>query len=151
MMYWKCNYEKCNGFCCKNGGHYVPLQIGEKEMLYSILPFIQTVIDDKNWDWLKRHGIKDDFIVIDPENGCPFLFTDKSGISRCSIQHLQEEGIIDVLKPISCRLYPIRIIEGKKYFMPCPYGGSAISNGERENVRIEDFLGDVYHDFNNVL
>ncbi len=46
---------------------------------------------------------------------CVYGYTDELGIVKCGIEKAWKEGKTDFQKPISCHLFPIRIIEHKGY------------------------------------
>jgi len=48
------------------------------------------------------------------ENGaCAYLTVGKDGVARCGIEQAWQDGATSFRKPISCHLYPIRIIEDR--------------------------------------
>ncbi|HHM20651.1 MAG TPA: DUF3109 family protein, partial [Bacteroidetes bacterium] len=45
---------------------------------------------------------------------CAFLIFEKNGVAKCGIEKAWEAGVVDFRKPVSCHLYPIRVVKNDK-------------------------------------
>ncbi|MFA6701326.1 MAG: DUF3109 family protein [Dysgonamonadaceae bacterium] len=145
-----CDLCKCKGQCCVDGESGAPLLQEEFEQIQRILPQIWDDLSDKAKELIDKQGIAytdyDGELVTSIINGeeCVFTFFDSDGICKCTIDNAYRAGKIDVEKPISCHLYPIRINQYKDYAAVNYHRWSvckpAAELGNREGVRIYQYL-----------
>ena len=79
------------------------------------------------------------------KNGaCVFLSKDENNIAYCTIQKAYANGDCSLPKPISCHLYPIRIIQMDDDFVAVNYDqweicSPACTLGEKNKIKIFEF------------
>ena len=114
-----CDLDKCKGGCCEDGDAGAPLAKEEKKILDENYPAIEPYLTPEGKAEIKRQGryVYDrEFGWVTPTvNGaiCAYGVRDKKGIIKCAIEQAYYDGKLDWKKPISCHLYPIRIVEAK--------------------------------------
>lgn len=145
-----CQLSKCKGACCSiPGGRGAPLLNSEINEIKESLPAILPYIDKSKRTEIEKNGffegVPDDFatICID-DRDCVFVFHE-DGISKCAIEKAYNDGKIKFRKPISCHLYPIRIIN---------FGGTVLryheiaecaparEYGNKHNIVVAEFVKD---------
>lgn len=115
-----CNLDKCKGACCWEGDSGAPLEREELTILRQIYPQVrpfltqegQAVIDNEG-PYVKdlRDGSYGTSLI---DNGpCAFMTKDALGIAQCGIEQAWRAGAIAFRKPISCHLYPIRVLKNE--------------------------------------
>ncbi len=114
---FSCYYNRCNSFCCR-GEDGIGAPLFRKEVIlwdniyYKILEFLP---EEKKRIVEFNKGITCSgdkcYTFVDKYGECIFLIRDSNGLYRCAFQRAYEEGVIDFPKPLSCRLFPLRIIE----------------------------------------
>lgn len=147
-----CDLGKCHGICCVEGDAGAPLEDEEVEQIQSILPEIWDDLLPTSKAVIEKQGIAykdyDGEMVTSIVNGreCVFANQDEKGIWKCAIETANREGRIDVQKPISCHLYPIRLQKYKDFTAVNYHRWSicrpAIKLGKKEGVRIYQFLSE---------
>ncbi len=145
-----CDLSKCKGSCCVEGDAGAPLEADEIEKINSILPEIWNDLSPLAQSLINTQGISytdyDGEQVTSIINGreCVFTYTDEDGIVKCAIEKAHREGRIDVRKPISCHLYPIRVMKYKGYtalnYSRWSICKPAIALGKSQGVKIYQFL-----------
>lgn len=113
-----CNLDACKGACCWEGEYGAPLDEAELQVLEDIYHHVAPYLSEKNQAVIKEKGLfvyyKDMHAYGTPlqDNGaCAYLTIGEDGIARCGIELAWQDGATDYRKPVSCHLYPIRIIE----------------------------------------
>ena len=112
-----CDLCKCKGQCCVDGESGAPLEQHEFEEINEILPLIWDDLSPAAQELINEQGIAytdyDGELVTSIINGeeCVFTFFDDNGVCKCVIDNAYREGRINIQKPISCHLYPIRLKE----------------------------------------
>lgn len=148
-MCFSCDLEKCRGGCCVEGDAGAPLEEEEISMLEDHIEEIIPFMAEEGIGEVKKTGVFDYDIygqyVTPLVNGreCVFVFFD-NGIARCAIEAAFQAGKVPFAKPISCHLYPVRIIrtgntEGLNYhrWFICE---AARKRGKENEVRLYMFL-----------
>jgi hypothetical protein len=116
-----CDLVKCKGGCCVDGDCGAPLTEEETKTIARIYPDIKPYLCADYLPEIERQGthITDEQYgpVTPTVNGgiCVYGITDELGIVKCGIEKAWREGKTDFRKPISCHLFPIRIIEHPGY------------------------------------
>lgn len=116
-----CDLEKCKGGCCVDGDCGAPLTKEETKIIKRIYPQIKGSLTPEYINEIERQGthtIDNEYGYVTPTvNGgiCVYGYTDDLGVVKCGIEKAWKEGKTDFRKPISCHLYPIRIISHPGY------------------------------------
>lgn len=116
-----CDLEKCKGGCCVDGDCGAPLTKEETKIIKSIYPQIKDSLTPEYIAEIERQGTHttdSEYGYVTPTvNGgiCVYGYTDELGVVKCGIEKAWKEGKTDFRKPISCHLYPIRIISHPGY------------------------------------
>ena len=119
--YFHCDLPQCKGVCCIEGEAGAPLEKAEYNALRKILPAVWNDLLPEAQAVINKQGIgyKDvqNEMVTSIVNGknCVFTCYDTDGICQCAIEKACQEGRINITKPISCRLYPVRVKRYKYY------------------------------------
>tara|TARA_B100001173_G_C15956113_1_gene533494 strand:- start:387 stop:962 length:576 start_codon:yes stop_codon:yes gene_type:complete len=113
-----CNLSACKGACCIEGNSGAPLEKNEAEVLEREFEKISPYISNKAKKVIQQKGKyvydKDGNLETPIINGkeCVYVSYNSNGTLECGIEKAFDEGKINLKKPISCHLYPIRV---KKY------------------------------------
>ena len=145
-----CDLCKCKGQCCVDGESGAPITAEEVGEINEILPEIWDDLSPKAQEVINNQGIA--YIDYDGElvtsiikgEECVFTFFDENGVVKCAIDNAYREGRINVEKPISCHLYPIRLTEYKDFTAINYHRWSicepAIDLGRKNGVPLYKFL-----------
>ena len=150
--FFACDYSVCKGKCCIVGESGAPLQEEEAEPLeryYADYSPLMTekgraAVDEKGFFELDRDGDIVTPLVADGEE-CAFCHFEADGSCVCAVERLFCQGKIPFRKPISCSLYPIRVVElggGAKGLNLHRWDicKDAFERGKREGIRVYQFL-----------
>jgi len=116
-----CDLNKCKGGCCVDGDCGAPLTKEETKILARIYPKIKSSLAQEYIPEIEKQGthtIDNQYGDVTPTvNGgiCVYGYTDETGTVKCGIEKAWKEGKTDFRKPISCHLFPIRIIAHDGY------------------------------------
>ncbi|MEO1436487.1 MAG: DUF3109 family protein [Bacteroidota bacterium] len=148
-----CNLKACKGACCWEGDFGAPLNQQEMADLSKHLDHILPYLDDQGRETISRKGPYEFFKEENDhgtpllENGrCAYLTFNESGIGLCGIEQAHREGAIPFNKPISCHLYPIRVVEEPQSgFIALNYDrwdicSAACALGKKESMPLYRFL-----------
>ena len=145
-----CDISQCKGACCVEGDLGAPL-------LKEEIPHIENNFDTYK-QFMRSEGIaavESDGKYCKSESGelttplisnkdCAYVFFDEEGIAKCAIEKAFDNGLIEFQKPISCHLYPIRIVEYSNYegvnYHKWHICNCAVYKGNFENVKVYEFL-----------
>lgn len=110
-----CNLPRCKGLCCVEGNAGAPLEAEEVELLKAEYEHYKPYLTGEGIAAIEQQG----FMVPDEEgdlttplvNGaqCAYAYTE-NGITLCAVERAYREGRCGFRKPISCHLYPIRVV-----------------------------------------
>ena len=116
-----CDLNKCKGGCCVDGDCGAPITHEESMIIADLYPKIKPHLEPQYLPEIERQGTH----TTDPEHGlvtptvnggiCVYGYTDDLGIVKCGIEKAWKEGHINFRKPISCHLFPIRIVSNPGY------------------------------------
>lgn len=151
-----CNLNACHGACCIEGDYGAPLEKDEVETINEILDKVMPYLPEKS----KNKIAQDGFFTISNEtqthetalmeNGaCVFMDTSDIGIHYCTIEKAFNDGKVAFKKPISCHLYPIRILKNRLTgFEAINYDkwdicNPACVNGDKLKIRVFEFAKDA--------
>lgn len=145
-----CQLARCKGECCIAGDAGAPLDPEEVGIIEENLEMIKP--------YMRPEGIaavgQNDVYDYDDEGNmvtqlvnneeCAFVYFHENGTALCAIEKAYNEGKIDFWKPISCHLYPIRLIE-KDGFIYVNYHEWSVCvpakrHGEKEGIPLYKFL-----------
>ena len=87
-----CDLSRCKGICCVEGNAGAPLEIEEVATL------------EAQYETYKPYMTPEG---IDAE--CAYSYTE-NGVTLCAVERAFREGRCSFRKPISCHLYPIRVV-----------------------------------------
>ncbi|HEY4788212.1 MAG TPA: DUF3109 family protein [Bacteroidales bacterium] len=111
-----CDVKKCHGACCVQGDSGAPLEESEVSKLAEIFPKVRPFMREEGIEAIMEQGtsvIDSDGDYVTPLiNGreCAFVVFE-NGAAKCTIEKAYEANVISFRKPISCHLYPIRVIK----------------------------------------
>lgn len=161
--FFACDYEVCRGVCCIVGESGAPLEEEEAAQLEREYPRYAEWLSDEARAKVESEGffeVDRDGDLVTPLLGnseeCVFtrFETDKNGSGAdgkpcrnclCAIEMAHNAGRCKFVKPISCRLYPIRVTRFKdgsralnlhRWDICAP----AFAKGKREGIRVWQFL-----------
>lgn len=111
-----CDYEKCGGACCVIGDSGAPILEDEIEKIENNFEKFSPLMCKKGLDAVGRKGffeidVDGDLVTPLVGNGqeCAYCVRDDCGNNFCAIERSFCRGESAFRKPVSCRLYPIRI------------------------------------------
>jgi len=149
--YFCCDYETCRGACCIIGDSGAPLLESELELLERDYPHYEAWMSVEGRDRVAETG----FYEVDRDGDLvtPLLhgseecaYTRFEGESCfCAIERAHCAGRCSFAKPISCRLYPIRVSILRNGLTALNLHRwdicrCAFEKGKREGIRVYEFL-----------
>jgi len=116
-----CNLSACKGACCVEGEAGAPLTTDEVQWLKEHQSLIEPFLPKAGIQALQKHGA---FIQI--ETGeyetplvdgkeCAYTHFEPDGSAHCGIERAHKAGAVNLKKPISCHLYPVRVQEYSEF------------------------------------
>ena len=150
--YFACDYPVCKGCCCIIGDSGAPLAEEEPELLEAAYPVFSPLmspegrkaVQEKGFFEIDREG---DMVtpVVPGREECAYCQIDGSGNCLCTIEMQYLKGLVRLRKPVSCSLYPIRVVElggGRKGLNLHRWDicKAAYEKGRREGIRVYEFL-----------
>lgn len=116
--YFVCDLDACLGACCIDGDEGAPVTAEESARIAEVLDIVEPMmspaavreVKESGVDYLDREGDRVTALV----NGCECAFTTReaNGMCLCALEKALRAGTLDHdVKPISCRLYPVRLKE----------------------------------------
>ena len=115
--YFVCDLDACLGACCIEGDAGAPLSPGESERISEVLPDVEEDLLPRALQEIRDSGVSytdpDGDLVTQIVDGrdCVFTCYAPGGKCLCALEKAFREGRIAYVKPISCRLYPVRLKE----------------------------------------
>lgn len=113
---FSCDLSKCKGICCVEGNAGAPLEDSEIDLLEDEYEAYKPYLKLEGIEAIERQGV----VVVDPDGDlttpliddaeCAFSF-EENGVTLCAIEKAWREGRSKFRKPISCHLYPIRVVK----------------------------------------
>jgi hypothetical protein len=151
--HFKCNLTACKGACCWEGDYGAPLTELEAEKLSAEIELLLPHLDEEARKIITKDGVskyyKEAKMLGTPllkNKRCVYLTPNDSGIYECMIEKKYNEGVLTINKPISCHLYPIRVIKNEtQNFEAWNYDqwdicSPACKQGKKEGIKIYEFL-----------
>lgn len=152
-----CDLNKCKGACCEDGDAGAPLLISEKKNIDDSLSAVLPYLSAEGLERIKEVGSyqwDDEFGWVTPtvdEGICAYGLKDKWGIIQCGFEKAFNDGKTSWKKPISCHLFPVRIVQSQidpdieylNYEYRPDTCGDACSLGNKLKVPVYKFLKDA--------
>lgn len=113
--YFVCDLDACLGQCCIDGDAGAPLAPGEAEKIADVLPEVEPDLAPRALQAIKQEGASytdpDGDLVTQIVDGrdCVYTCYALGGKCLCALERAFRAGRIPDVKPISCRLYPVRV------------------------------------------
>lgn len=151
LEYFACDYPVCRGACCIVGESGAPLKEEELDPLeaeYEVFKPLMSeagraAVDAKGFFEIDREGDLVTPLVPGTEE-CAFCLME-DGNCFCAIERQFCKGLSRFRKPVSCSLYPIRVVDlgggriglnlHRWKICQCAY-----EKGRREGIRVYQFL-----------
>ena len=148
--HFTCNYEECGGACCVIGDSGAPLEEEEVPMLKTNYRNYKEYLVPKGVEEIKHQGfaVRDqDGDLVTPLVGtaeCAYALFEQGGC-LCAIERAYLCGKCTFKKPISCRLYPIRVTKLSSGMTALNLHRwslcrGAFEKGKREGIPVYKFL-----------
>lgn len=132
-----CDITRCKGICCVEGNAGAPLDIEEVDTLEEEYPNYKPYMTPEGIEAVERQG----FMVVDQDGDyttplvndaeCAYSYNE-NGITQCAIEKAWAEGKTSYRKPISCHLYPIRLINFSNGTVGLNYHRWSVCSSARE-------------------
>lgn len=111
--YFSCDLHECRGKCCIEGELGAPLSDAEAEQLLHLPEELLMKLPEKNVKYLRRHGSVELYQGLQytrtiDNRECVFTCV-RDGVTFCALEIAYREGSLSFDKPLSCRLFPIRV------------------------------------------
>ncbi len=110
-----CDLKRCKGACCVEGDAGAPLEEGEAAELEKEYPNYAPYMTEAG----RRAVCEQGYAVLDDDGDlttplvdgaeCAYSVTE-NGVTLCAIERACREGRCGFIKPVSCHLYPIRVV-----------------------------------------
>ena len=150
---FSCDLLRCKGGCCVIGDAGAPVTQNEIPVINKAWKALQTELRPRAREvvmaeGLIRNGYKAPELSCTDGQECVFVTYDENDIAFCGIQKAWLEGRFDWIKPLSCHLFPVRVMKvGKLDYLNLEYVpylcGAACERGETDGVYLSDFLKDA--------
>lgn len=148
-----CDLPRCKGECCVAGDAGAPMEEMEISLLEDNLDEIKPFMRPEGLQVVEQDGVFDydemGQFVTPLVNGreCAFVDFHESGTAICSIEKAYNAGKSTFRKPVSCHLYPVRLVE-KDGFIHVNYHQWSICvpakrKGEKAGLPLYKFLKDA--------
>lgn len=145
-----CRLAYCKGECCVAGDAGAPLEPEEVGIIEEDIEAIKPYMRPEGIAAIEENDVYDydDFGEMTTRlvNGeeCAFVYFHDNGTALCAIEKAFLEGKTDFRKPISCHLYPVRLVE-KDGFIYVKYHEWSVCVpakrlGEKEGIPLYSFL-----------
>lgn len=116
--YFVCDLDACLGACCVEGDEGAPVTAEESQRIREAFPAARQFMSsgglreviENGVDYFDREGDRVTALVEGCE--CAFTCREKGGMVLCALEKARRNGALQTdVKPLSCRLYPVRIKE----------------------------------------
>lgn len=110
-----CHLTSCKGACCVVGDAGAPVVRAEVPILNDAFRLLKDELDPHAVEEVKQNGLiqqsKEGLeLACVGDEACVFVTKRSDGAALCSIQKAYYDGRIGWEKPLSCHLFPIRIL-----------------------------------------
>jgi hypothetical protein len=150
--YFVCDISCCKGICCIEGDAGAPLEEEEVIIIEDCLEAIKPFMTKESVEIVTQGGVFDYYDEDDAESlvtplvqnrDCVYVYYEHD-VAYCAIEKAYLEGKINFQKPISCHLYPIRIVKDmlheKLIYHKWDVCNQAQINGRKLNISVFEFL-----------
>lgn len=131
-----CDISRCKGACCVEGNSGAPLELDEVDTLEQEYEAYKPFMKPEGITAVERQG----FMVVDSDGDyttplidgaeCAYSF-EENGVTMCAIERACKLGLTGFVKPVSCHLYPIRLIPLSNGTVGLNYHRWDVCNGAR--------------------
>lgn len=112
-----CDLSKCKGDCCIKGDAGAPVEKDEIAQINKHIDIVKENLPIENRNVIEKGVVSE--VISDSISYETPLMEDKScaysivedGILKCVFEKLYYQKKIDFVKPISCHLYPVRLVD----------------------------------------
>ena len=115
--YFCCDLDACLGACCIEGDAGAPVTEEESRRIEEVVDSVRGDLLPRAVEMIDREGVsyvdcEGDLVtqIVDGRD-CVFTCYAPGGKCLCALERSYREGRFDMVKPISCRLYPVRLKE----------------------------------------
>lgn len=143
-----CNISACKGTCCIDGEAGAPLEEDELKTLMDIYPKVKPYLRKEGIEAIENQGLftysdgEYETPLIDGKDCAYVIFEGETAL--CGIEKAYRENEIDWKKPISCHLYPIRIMTYSEFsavnYHHWPICNDACTLGKELQVPVYKFV-----------
>jgi len=119
--YFLCDLSKCKGACCVEGDLGAPLELDELQRINDVFPIVEEYLSEAGKKAIEEQGL----YVLDTDGDystptihgreCAYSVYNPKGILTCGFEKAFEDGKTNFPKPVSCHLYPIRILKNEEF------------------------------------
>lgn len=144
-----CNLSACKGKCCIDGEAGAPLEEEELQILMNIYPKVKPFLREEGIAAIEDQGLfttsegEYETTLIDDKD-CAYVIFDEKNIAKCGIEEAYNQGVINWKKPISCHLYPVRIMDYSEFsavnYHKWPICDDACTLGKELQVPVYKFV-----------
>jgi len=120
-VHFHCDLQKCKGACCWEGDFGAPLSEKEIKVIKPLLDKVKKILPEENIKVLEQKGVSEYYKEPEVEGtplmqdaSCVYMLKDKNKVAKCAFEILYYQDKIDFKKPVSCELYPIRVLENEE-------------------------------------
>ena len=144
-----CNLSACKGSCCIDGEAGAPLDEDELKQLMDVYPKVKPYLREEGIKAIEKQGL---FITNEGEyetpliegKDCAFVIFDDNTTAKCAIEEAFNNGDISWKKPISCHLYPVRIMQYSEFaavnYHQWPICSDACTLGKELQIPVYKFV-----------
>lgn len=148
-----CDLGACKGACCVQGESGAPLEHAELQTLQDIYPQIKQYLTPAGREAIRQQG----FYVTEEDGshtttligeGGPCAYINyENGVAVCGIEKAYRAGATSFHKPISCHLYPVRVVQQPQfellYYHQWGICAPACRKGQRLDMPVFRFVKDA--------
>ncbi|WP_167599196.1 DUF3109 family protein [Chlorobaculum sp. 24CR] len=108
-----CNLDLCHGACCVEGELGAPIDEPEANYLEASVEPLRPMLPERNLRYIRRHDCTEIYQgnlytkTIEGQE-CVFVYHE-NGKALCAVETAWRNGQLPGTKPLSCRLFPIRV------------------------------------------
>jgi hypothetical protein len=148
-----CDLGACKGACCVQGESGAPLEADELPVLEQIYPSIKPYLTQAGRAAIQAQGFfveEEDGSYTTPLIGaggpCAYI-NYENGVAICGIEKAFRAGAVAFQKPVSCHLYPVRVVQQQQfellYYHQWGICAPACRKGQRLGMPVFRFVKDA--------
>jgi hypothetical protein len=146
---FSCPLDSCRGACCVEGELGAPLYPREEAPLKGAVEQLREVLPESQLRYIRRHGCTELYqgtLYTRTVDGRECVFVvHRDGVALCAVEGAYREGLLAENKPLSCRLFPIRVRKkfGLDYLVYEQHHmcRDARQLGDERNIPLIDYVG----------